>query len=130
MLEHEWHTGDREYLGELMRSGRWTLERERFLSLALLPYYESGVNYWDGLERDAGNIIYRLSDFIDAKERKTFAVYPSKDGSITLHEGEEGEYRWDSLEDWRVEWAANHPNIPDQGVAQDFIREFLQTPQS
>lgn len=129
MLEHEWFIADNDFLARIMASGSWTLHREFFFSRALLPYYEAGISHWEGLDRETGHIIYRLSDLVDPEDRKVFAVYPSQDGSITKMLGDEGdeyESKWDSLEDWRDEWSKNHPEIPDHDIVQSFIVSHLQ----
>lgn len=92
---------------------------ESFFSFALLGYYDA---MHGGMDATAGHILYRLSDFIEAEERKKIAVYPSQTGSIiNNHEGEvdeeffEGEEkdRWDSLEDWRKLWKGQNRFIPE-----------------
>jgi len=86
---------------------------EGFFSWALLPYYTpffSGDFY--GLGKNAGHIIYRLSDFIPEDERRNIPIYPSKDGTLLMKQLE-GNIQWDSLEDWRKSWEKDHPIIPD-----------------
>lgn len=120
--------GDKENLAGLMRSmPDWTTRREQFFSVALLPYYDAGLT-WEGMDRDVGHIIYKLTDLVERSDRKAFAVYPSSDGSLRIaHEDVDGSFesQWDSLEDWRKKWERNHSNIPDYDIVQDFIRQYL-----
>ncbi|MEK7517978.1 MAG: hypothetical protein AAB583_05485 [Patescibacteria group bacterium] len=94
-----------------------TLEPRWFFTMALLGYYDA---MHGGLEKDAGHVIHRLSDFIEIKERKKIDIYPSPDGSLIFPHGYNGNFfdfcesdRWDSLEDWRKLWEKTHPFIPE-----------------
>ena len=79
------------------------VKRELLFNIALSPYYSP-----DGdLPTNTGNILYRLSEFIPEEERMKIAVYPSEDGPIV-----QGGAHWDSLEDWRKEWASGGMEIP------------------
>ena len=81
-------------------------KRLLFFHFALLPYYE--CLFWDGMSKDAGHIIYRISDFLTKEERCNIEIYPTDGGSIIIDN-----CAWDSLEDWRKQWEKYHPVIPD-----------------
>lgn len=40
------------------------------------------------MRKEVGDIIFRISDFLLIEERKSIAVYPSKNGSILLQQGD------------------------------------------
>jgi hypothetical protein len=72
---------------------------------ALLGYYDP---MWNGLRQEAGDIIFRLSDFIPREEREKIDVYPSQNGSLSIRG-----WQYDSLEDWRKQWEEDRGgNIP------------------
>ncbi|VVB82657.1 Uncharacterised protein [uncultured archaeon] len=84
-----------------------------FFSWALFPYYTPCLpNDFYGITKNAGHIIYRLSDFLSEETRKNIHIYPHEKGMVILKQLE-GNVRWDSLEDWRKEWKKNNSYIPD-----------------
>ena len=78
--------------------------RNSFFSHVLLGYYDA---MFDGLSRNTGNVVYRLSDSLPDVERQMIEIYPSSTGSLAIDGAQ-----WDSLEDWRKEWERNNPFIP------------------
>ena len=91
-----------------------------FFAEALEGYY---CSLWDGLERNSGHVIYRLSDFIPKDKRENMPVYPSLTGSIV----DKGLVQWDSLEDWRNRWEkASNNDIPYfQNQLPSVLRELF-----
>jgi len=103
--------GDIPYLKELARAikeDRMDFEKgvEWFFHCALLPYYQP-ID-WDGMNIDAGHIIYRLSDFLPEEKRSKIEIYPNPHGGSLII----NDYPWDSLEDWRKQWEKYHSYIP------------------
>jgi hypothetical protein len=103
--------GDIPYLKELARAikeDRMDFEKgvEWFFHCALLPYYQP-ID-WDGMNIDAGHIIYRLSDFLPEEKRSKIEIYPNPHGGSLII----NDYHWDSLEDWRKQWEKYHSYIP------------------
>lgn len=91
---------------EWLKSTPKGFDREQFFTHALLGYYDA---MWSGMRCEVGDIIFRISDILSIEERKSIAVYPSKDGSILLQEGDINLGYWDSLEDWRGKWVYQRP---------------------
>jgi len=83
------------------------MDLERFFSLAIMPFYDC---MHGGIERMAGHVLYRLSDFLPLEHRKDIYIYPdSSDSSGSLVVDDSS---WHSLEDWRKEWESLNPHIP------------------
>lgn len=123
---------DTAYLRENLKVLRWYVGnggdreegRKHFFSSVLLGYYDA---LWDGLDKTAGHLLYRLSDFLHEDERKRMMIYPSSDGSII--DAELGS--WDSLEDWRAHWEKTHPVIPEFDFQKHLgIPELLHLPET
>lgn len=99
----------RDLVGEYEKNPN--LSTELFFSVALIPYYSP---MWEGLDQQAGDVIYVLSEFVPEEKRRTMYVYPSSTGSLL-----EEDVKWDSLEDWRAERRAKR--------GEDFIQDILGT---
>lgn len=91
--------GDIEWIKDLAKTYRENpgMDIGHVFSMSLLGYYDA---MWGGLDRNAGHIIYRLSDHIPQEEREKISIYPSETGSIVM----DAFGPWDSLEDWRKQW--------------------------
>lgn len=104
---------DVPYLKRLLRVCRKVFKddpkkmREFFFTMSLVGMYDC---MWDGIKVEVGHIIYCLSDFLDETERRQIDIYPSPEGSLV---DVETDTQWDSLEDWRRQWASMHPVIPE-----------------
>lgn len=120
----ELRLGDTEYLKEIIKvikeDNKIADPIETFFFYALGPYY-CPVG-WDGIKRNAGHIIYRLSDFLPEEKRSNIAIYPSEHGSLIVNN-----YPWDSLGDWRKKWEKHYPNgIPEMIKKLPHAFSFLE----
>src|SRR5687767_6019427 len=98
---------DPEYIRSLIeavRQGKLTDVRLFFI-LALEGYYSPML---DGMNRDVGHFLYRLSDLMPAEDRAKLKIYPNYESGSLVDNG----VRWDTLEDFRREWAKSNPHIP------------------
>lgn len=93
-----------------------------FFMEVITPFYDC---MWDGMTRDAGHVIYRLSDSVPKEVRESLAVYPNGETGSLMHDGG----FWNSLEDWRREWEKMNPIIPEfQKLLPGEIQHLLKPP--
>lgn len=79
-----------------------------FFRVSLFGYYYPLMG---GLTDEAGDIVYRLADFIEPSERKNTYIYPTGTGSLVIPEYD-AYHVFDSLEDWRAKWEEYRGAIP------------------
>lgn len=107
-MKEEVQTGSIEWVRQIIRfCEEFNLSSDFFFSQVLEAYYSPLLDYVDGLARDAGHLIYRLSDQLAEEQRQSMHIYPDNNGNILIED-----VLWGSLEDWRREWESRHPDIP------------------
>ncbi len=77
---------------------------------------ESGFSFRKKVNIGIGNIIYRITDFLPEFERKEMRIWETspfpfwrRGGTIRDMHG----VWWLSLEDWRIQWRRDNPEIPE-----------------
>jgi len=94
---------------------------ELLFSIAIKPFVDHPEDEYDSVDTEVGHILYRISDFIPEGQRKTIAIYPFDEGSLTIDDT-----RWYSLEDFRKFWKSINPIIPEIVKSLPEVKAALQ----
>ena len=90
-------------------------KRVAFFSYALSSYYGGTISC---LGKEAGDLLYWLSERIPAEERGTISIYP-KEVILVMKTPKQDFYTftsWHSLEEWRDEWENTNIIILDRDI--------------